>query len=340
MAAVGPECLRFRPDGLSACQPAVAAAPPSSVIAARVSTLAALTPTPSATTRGALGADLVEDGALLQADTLLRVREVPDDVADEAVAVRIAHDGSVEHAGLFEVVVGVRIWGPARLAAHRHAGVGGGRVRPSGSTASAPAAYPDGGMKTLTPPRPLVTNSGYAADRAAALGDVHAAIEEDALDAAVIDVVRAFLPLPHVFTLQCCHGHFLCEPGQDEHSLAPIPEGHTGPVRYRIAYVAYCLEDSARGRAFGEALARLTAVDPAHVQYGSADWFWEQWPNSYTLQVEPEEHRLKDQAVLTADEARRTQEVRDRFFSELRRVLAEEIRRQADVHPGDRAHHG
>ena len=140
-------------------------------------------------------------------------------------------------------------------------------------------------------------------------------------------MVRAFLPLTHAFTLQCCHGHFLCEPGQDEHRLAPIPEAHTGPVRYRIAYVAFCLEDSARGRAFGEALARLTAVDPAFVQYGSADWFWEQWPNSYTLQVEPEEHRFQDQAVLTAAEARHTQEVSDRFFDEIRRVLTEEARR-------------
>jgi len=158
-----------------------------------------------------------------------------------------------------------------------------------------------------------------------------------AIDAPVIDVVRSFMPLPHAFTLQCCHGHFLCEPGQDEHSLAPIPEGHTGSVRYRIAYVAFCLEDSARGRAFGETLARLTTVDPAFVQYGSADWFWERWPNSYTLQVEPEEHRFKDQAVLTAAEARHTQRVRDRFFDELRRALAEEVRQTAGVEPANEA---
>lgn len=178
-------------------------------------------------------------------------------------------------------------------------------------------------METFTPPRPMIANPRYAADRAAALVGARTAIEEGAVDAPVVDVVRAFLPLPHVFTLQCCYGHFLCTRGQDEHSLAPIPEGHAGPVRYRIAYVAFCLEDSARGRAFGETLAGLTAVDPALVQYGSADWFWEQWPDSFALQVEPREHRFKDQAVLTADEARRTQAARDRFFAELRRVLAQ-----------------
>ena len=65
------------------------------------------------------------------------------------------------------------------------------------------------------------------------------------------------------------------------------------------------------------------------MQFGSADWFWDQWPNSYTLQVEPAAHRFKDQAVLTAGEALQMQHARDRFFDELRRVLAEEAERYA-----------
>jgi hypothetical protein len=65
----------------------------------------------------------------------------------------------------------------------------------------------------------------------------------------------------------------------------------------------------------------------AYVQFGSADWFWDQWPNSYTLQVEPAAHRFKDQAVLTAGEAMQTQRARDRFFEEIRRLLAEEVAR-------------
>jgi len=183
-------------------------------------------------------------------------------------------------------------------------------------------------METFTQPRPMVANPRFAADRAVALGEAKAALEAGALDAPVVDVVRAFMRLPQVFTLQCCYGHFLCgPPGQDERSLEPVPPEYSGPVRYRVAYVAFCLEDSARGRALGEALARLTDVDPAFVQYGSADWFWERWLDSYALQVEPDEHRGKDQAVLTADEARHTEEVRDRFFDELRGVLTEVARR-------------
>ena len=60
------------------------------------------------------------------------------------------------------------------------------------------------------------------------------------------------------------------------------------------------------------------------MQFGSADWFWDQWANSYTLQVEPAAHRFKDQAILTTGEALRVRRARDRFFEELRRVLGGE----------------
>lgn len=102
-------------------------------------------------------------------------------------------------------------------------------------------------------------------------------------------------------------------------------------MRYRIAYVAFCVDTGDRGRAFLERLSRVPEIEPAYVQFGSADWFWDQWPNSYTLQVEPAAHRFKDQAVLTAGEAMQTQRARDLFFEELRRLLAEEVAR----YPGD-----
>jgi hypothetical protein len=91
--------------------------------------------------------------------------------------------------------------------------------------------------------------------------------------------------------------------------------------------VAFCVEAVDRGRAFLERLSRLPEIEPAYVQFGCADWFWDQWPNSYTLQVEPAAHQFKDQAVLTAGEAMQTQRARDRFFGELRRLLAEEAGR-------------
>ena len=175
-------------------------------------------------------------------------------------------------------------------------------------------------METFTEPRPMVRNARYAEERRAALE----ALDLSAVEAPVVDVVEAFARLPHCYTLQCCYGHFITRPGQDDHSLTPIPEGHAGSVRYRVAYVALCVEDDVRGRAFLDRLSRVPAIDPAYVQFGSADWFWDQWADSYVLQVEPAAHRFKDQAALAAGEAMHTQRVRDRFFDELRRVLSEE----------------
>jgi hypothetical protein len=179
-------------------------------------------------------------------------------------------------------------------------------------------------METFIEARELVPFPAYAEERARALG----AIEWGDLDAPVVDVVRAFNDLPHLFTLQCCHGHFLTAPGQDQHDLSPLPPGHSSSVLYRIAYVAFCVEDCDQGRAFLERASQLPAlVDPDCVQFGCAGWFWDQWVDSYVLQVEPAAHRFKDQAALAAGEALRTQRVRDGFFEELRGLLAEERRR-------------
>jgi hypothetical protein len=175
-------------------------------------------------------------------------------------------------------------------------------------------------METFTGPRELVRNAGYAGDRRAALEG----LDLSAIDEPIVDIVEAFRPVTHCFTLQCCYGHFLTAPGQDEHSLAPIPDGYSGTVRYRIAYVAFCVDAGDRGRALLDRLSLVPEMDPGFVQFGSADWFWDQWPNSYALQVEPAVHRFKDQAALSAGEAMHTQRARDRFFDELRRVLAEE----------------
>lgn len=176
-------------------------------------------------------------------------------------------------------------------------------------------------METFIEARDLVPFPAYAEERARAL----AAIDWEDLDAPVVDVVRALDELPYVFTLQCCHGHFLTGPEQDERDLAPLSAEHSGAVRYRMAYVAFCVEDCDSGRAFAERASRLPALcEPGYVQFGSAVWFWEKWVDSYVLQVQPAAHRFKDQAALTAGEALRTQRARDRFFEELRGLLADE----------------
>jgi len=176
-------------------------------------------------------------------------------------------------------------------------------------------------METFTKAREFVKGRGYDRARLESI----AALDPAAIDDPIRDIVVGFSALPHCFTLQCCYGHFLCSPEQSSHSLEPVPRGFSGQVTYRIAYIAFCLENSRRGRSLRQSLARLPAVDPDYIQFGSADWFWERWVNSYALQVEPEAHMFKDEAVLGPPEALRTQRARNLFFAELRVLVAAEL---------------
>ena len=167
----------------------------------------------------------------------------------------------------------------------------------------------------------MVETGDYACARHEAI----AALDLSAVDAPIADIVEGFTALPHCFTLQCCCGHFICGPERSTHSLEPSCPDFPGPVRYRIAYFAFCLENSPRGRELLGSLAQLPSVDPEYIQFGSADWFWERQVNSYALQVEPKAHRLKDEAILDVREAFHTQRTRDRFFEELRALLAVQL---------------
>lgn len=177
-------------------------------------------------------------------------------------------------------------------------------------------------METFTHPGELVENTRYSRDREEALAE----LDLGAIDRPIVGIVTGFNALPHCYTLQSCWGHFICALGQDPRTLEPIPAIFSGRVRYRIAYLALCLEHSPRGQALRASLARIPAVDPDHIQFGTADWFRTQGGlvNSFALQVEPVAHQFKDEAVLEAAEARRTRTARDRFFAELRALLAAE----------------
>jgi hypothetical protein len=173
-------------------------------------------------------------------------------------------------------------------------------------------------VQTFAEAKPLVEDPRFARERAVAL----ARLDLGTIDEPIVDVVRSLSALPHCFTLQSCYGHFVCTPEQDPHTLDPVPPRYTGPVRYRIAYLAICIENSPAGGALLQSLRRVTAVDPDYVQLGSAEWFWERRVNTYALQVEPEREMGKDETVLPAAEARHVQDTRDRFFAELRELLA------------------
>lgn len=171
-------------------------------------------------------------------------------------------------------------------------------------------------METFVPPRPFVADPGYGRDRQRAL----ATLRDDALDAPIAGLVRTFNRLPHCFTVQSCYGHFVWRQGQAERNLDPLPRLDPGPILYRIAYVFLRLEDSPAGRGLRQELARVPDIAPDCVQFGSADWFREEHPNGYALQVEPARLATRDQATVGHAEALRIEEVRGRFFEELARV--------------------
>ena len=174
-------------------------------------------------------------------------------------------------------------------------------------------------METFTGPRSFVHNQQYVQYRIETID----ALDLKSIDEPILDIVSAFIELPYCFPLQSCYGHFVCTADQDIYTLSPIPKICNDPIRYRIAYLAVCIKDSHDGRRLNNALSEIQAVDPVYIQFGSADWFWNQFPNSYVLQVEPPQYMQKDEAILEYSEAKHVQSVRDQFFIELRNRLSD-----------------
>jgi hypothetical protein len=173
-------------------------------------------------------------------------------------------------------------------------------------------------VETFCPPKPFVENPNFEADRLSAL----AALEQVDIDEPIKQLILKFSALQYCFTLQSCNGHFQCAPADEPHKNNPIPDNHTGEVRYRIAYIALCIETSEQGLLFFKTLSSLTKIDPNYIQFGSADWFWNQWVNSYILQVEPSGQQFKDVAKLDVNEARHVEKVRAQFFKEIDLLLS------------------
>lgn len=172
-------------------------------------------------------------------------------------------------------------------------------------------------METFTPPKEFVEHPRYLQDRQETLG----ALDLSAIDRPIVELIKGFALLPECFTLQCCYGHFLYAPGQDAHNLERLPLEHGGLVTYRIAYLAFCLEHSPRGRSLHQSLALIPALDPDYIQFGSADWFWERCLNSYVLQVEPLRFKNQDQAKIEHAEALHIENTRDLFYIRINELL-------------------
>jgi len=166
-------------------------------------------------------------------------------------------------------------------------------------------------LETFIDLKEFEENPLYQAQRQRSLGD----LTDDMIDVPIIDLINGFNRLPYCFTLQSCYGHFVYNGQKDPHNLEPLPGKDTiTKVEYRIAYIAFCIENSLLGRGLFESLKKITAIDPDNIQFCCAEWFWKRQVNSYALQVEPDRFKREDTAILDYKEALHIEEILNEFF--------------------------
>ena len=173
-------------------------------------------------------------------------------------------------------------------------------------------------METFTDLKELKENPHYQLQKQEILNS----LTDDMLDMPIVNLINGFNKLSCCFTLQCCYGHFVYNSHKDPHNLDPLPATEAvEKVEYRIAYVAFCIENSAAGRELITALTEITHIDPENIQFGCAEWFWKRQINSYTLQVEPDRFKDKDLAILDFSEALHIEKIRNKVFDRLDELL-------------------
>ena len=173
-------------------------------------------------------------------------------------------------------------------------------------------------METFTDPKELIENSHYIKQRKEAL----AGLIDSMIDAPIIGIIKGFNKLPYCFTMQSCYGHFLYNSQTEPQNFAPLPVSENIiSVEYRIAYIAFCIENSDEGRSFFKALKKITVSDPENIQLCCAEWFWEKQVNSYALQVEPDRFKSEDKVMLDYKEALNIENIRNEFFIKLKELL-------------------
>ena len=173
-------------------------------------------------------------------------------------------------------------------------------------------------METITEFKPLVKNPFFLQQREKSLNQ----LDINTIDAPIKEIIKAFSNLPYCFTLQSCYGHFLYDNQKNPNNIEPLPElDKISQVEYRIAYIALCIWNNQQGRMLLQELKNIPEIDPDYVQFGCADWFWEQQVNSYVLQVEPERYKTKDKITVNFQEALHIEKVRNKFFRRFEKMF-------------------
>jgi hypothetical protein len=109
---------------------------------------------------------------------------------------------------------------------------------------------------------------------------------------------------------------------KNHYNIEPLPASNSiSNVEYKIAYIALCIENSKQGKFIFQHLRYITLIDPEYVQFGCAEWFWERQVNSYALQVETIRYMMKDRLSVDYREALHIEKIRDKFFTQLKRLV-------------------
>jgi hypothetical protein len=173
-------------------------------------------------------------------------------------------------------------------------------------------------LKTFTELKEFAENPHYQVQKQKILSD----LTDNMIDMPIIDLINRYNKLPYCFTLQSCYGHFVYNGQKDLHNLNPLPvTGAIDKIEYRIAYIAFCIENSAAGRGLFETFKKVTSIDPENIQFCCAEWFWNKQINSYALQVEPDRFKRQDTTIIDFKEALHIEKIRNRFFIRLHELL-------------------
>ena len=177
-------------------------------------------------------------------------------------------------------------------------------------------------METYIEAKSLVENPNFHVQRKNSL----AILKDEIIDAPIIDLIHKINGLPYCFTIQSCFGHFLYNHQKIVNNLDLVPLAkNTTTVHYRIAYVAFCIDNSDAGYSLLRAFSKIPLIDRENIQFCCAEWFWERQLNSYVLQVEPERYKDKDQIAMDYEEAVKIEKTRNVFFDRLRVMMADFI---------------
>ena len=186
-------------------------------------------------------------------------------------------------------------------------------------------------METFCTAKLFVDHPDYTAERTKALDNLKLQSIDPPIDPPIADIVKNFARLPHCFTLQTCYGHFV-HPGQpDPNDTGPLADcPPDAEIEYRIAYMAFCLQNSPLGHTLFNDLQSLTKIDPQYIQFGSANWFWQRCVNTYAVQVEPDPYKNQDTAMVSRNEALHLETIRNKLFDQTRQILVKHLAQIAE----------